>query len=109
MTFEEYQNKAKQTAIYPEQGRNFVYIALGLAGEGGEVADKVKKILRDKNGVIDERTKKEMCHELGDVLWYVSQMGVELGLSLEEIAEKNIEKILSRKERGMIGGNGDER
>jgi NTP pyrophosphatase (non-canonical NTP hydrolase) len=109
MTFEEYQNKAKQTAIYPEQGNNFVYIALGLAGEGGEIADKVKKILRDKNGAMDEESKKEMCYELGDILWYVSQMGIELGLSLEEIAEKNLEKIFSRKERGAIGGSGDER
>lgn len=109
MTFEEYQNKARQTAIYPDQGKNFVYISLGLAGEGGEIADKVKKILRDKKGIIDAETKKEMCYELGDVLWYVSQMGVELGLSLEEIAEKNLEKIFSRKERGVIGGSGDGR
>jgi NTP pyrophosphatase (non-canonical NTP hydrolase) len=109
MTFEEYQNKARQTANYPNVGNNFIYVALGLAGEGGEVAEKVKKLLRDKNGVMDEETKKAMCHELGDVLWYISQMGIELGLSLEEIAEKNIEKIFSRKERGTIGGNGDER
>lgn len=109
MTFEEYQNKARQTANYPNVGSNFIYVALGLAGEGGEVAEKVKKLLRDKNGVMDEETKNKMCYELGDVLWYVSQMGVELGLSLEEIAEKNIEKIFSRQERGAISGSGDNR
>ena len=109
MTFEEYQNKARHTANYPNVGNNFIYVALGLAGEGGEVAEKVKKLLRDKNGVMDEETKKAMCYELGDVLWYVSQMGIELGLSLEEIAAKNLEKIFSRKDRGAIGGSGDER
>ena len=109
MTFEEYQNKAKQTANYPNVGSNFIYVALGLAGESGEVAEKVKKLLRDNNGAMNEETKNKMCYELGDVLWYVSQMGVELGLSLEEIAEKNLEKIFSRKERNAIGGNGDER
>lgn len=109
MTFEEYQNKARQTANYPNVGSNFIYVALGLSGESGEIAEKIKKLLRDKNGAMDDEAKKALCYELGDVLWYVSQMGVELNLSLEEIAEKNIEKIFSRKERGAIGGNGDER
>ena len=109
MDFEEYQKKSRKTALYPNVGNNFVYPVLGLSGESGEVAEKIKKVIRDKNGEIDEITREEISKELGDVLWYVSQMASELGLSLDEVANKNIEKLYSRMDRGVLRGNGDNR
>ena len=109
MTFEEYQTKSRQTAKYPNADNNFIYPTLGLAGEAGEVAEKVKKILRDNNGLASEERVQEIKKELGDVLWYLSQLATEFGLSLEEIAQSNLEKLLSRLERGVLNGNGDNR
>lgn len=109
MDFKEYQKKSRKTAVYPEADNNFIYPTLGLAGESGEVAEKIKKVIRDKGGVIDEETKKEIEKELGDVLWYVSQIASELGLDLNNVAEKNIEKLYSRMDRGVLNGNGDNR
>jgi NTP pyrophosphatase (non-canonical NTP hydrolase) len=109
MEFNEYQKKSRQTAIYPNLGSNFVYPTLGLSGEAGEVAEKIKKVLRDKNGLIDEDTKAEIAKELGDVLWYVAQLATELNLDLDEVALKNIDKLFSRLDRGVIKGNGDNR
>lgn len=109
MDFKEYQEETKRTAQYPQLGENFIYPTLGLAGEAGEVAEKIKKVIRDKGGVIDAETKEMIKKELGDVLWYVSQLATELGLSLDEVAQHNIEKLLSRLERGKIGGEGDMR
>jgi len=109
MNFEEYQKKSRVTAKYPDAGKNYVYPTLGLAGESGEVAEKIKKVIRDKNGIIDEETREMIKKELGDVLWYVSQIASELGLTLDDIAEHNIEKLYSRMERGKLGGSGDRR
>lgn len=109
MNFKEYQEKSRKTAIYPEAGNNFIYPTLGLSGEAGEVAEKIKKAIRDKEGIVDEERKKEIEKELGDVLWYVSQLASELKLSLNEIAEKNIEKLYSRMDRGKLKGDGDNR
>jgi NTP pyrophosphatase (non-canonical NTP hydrolase) len=109
MELEEYQLKAKKTALYPDNGSNFIYPTLGLVGESGEVADKIKKVIRDKNGVIDENTKLEIMKELGDVLWYLSQLASELDLSLEKIASENLQKLYSRLERNKIHGEGDNR
>jgi NTP pyrophosphatase (non-canonical NTP hydrolase) len=109
MNFKEYQEKSRKTAIYPNSGENYVYPTLGLSGEAGEVAEKIKKVIRDKKGIIDEETREEIKKELGDVLWYVSQIASELGLSLDEIGEKNIEKLYSRMERGKLSGSGDNR
>ncbi len=109
MTFDEYQKQSRKTAKYPNIGNNFVYPTLGLAGESGEVAEKIKKVLRDKNGVIDEATRAEITKELGDVLWYLAQIASELGLPLENVASENIKKLFSRKERGKLGGSGDSR
>jgi len=109
MNFAEYQKKSRKTALYPEVGKNFVYPTLGLSGEAGEVAEKIKKIIRDKNGIVDDEVREKIKKELGDVLWYVSQLATELGLELDDIAESNIEKLYSRLERGKIGGNGDNR
>lgn len=109
MKLNEYQRQARETAVYPSKGDNFSYPALGLTGESGEVAEKIKKIIRDKEGVYDENDRVEIGKELGDVLWYVAILADEFNLSLEEIAETNIEKLKSRKKRGKIGGSGDNR
>jgi len=110
MTLEEYQKFTKSTASYPtENNLNLFYTALGLAGEAGELTDKMKKVIRDKGNKIDEATRQEMAKEIGDTLWYVSQLSAELGLTLDEIAEANIKKLKSRMERGTIHGDGDNR
>ncbi|MBI1978979.1 MAG: nucleoside triphosphate pyrophosphohydrolase family protein [Candidatus Aenigmarchaeota archaeon] len=109
MDFKEYQDKAKKTALYPNVGSNFIYPTLGLTNESGEVAGKIKKVLRDKNGIIDENTKSEIKKELGDVLWYLSQLSTELNLSLDDIANENLQKLSSRMERNKIHGEGDNR
>jgi NTP pyrophosphatase (non-canonical NTP hydrolase) len=90
-------------------GDNILYPTLGLCGESGEVADKVKKVLRDRKGVFDQEVREGLALELGDVLWYVAQLATELGLSLEEIAEANLAKLASRAARNVIGGSGDQR
>ena len=109
MNFEEYQKKSRKTAIYPNKGNNFVYPVLGLVGESGEVAEKIKKVIRDYNGVLNKKQRQEIKKELGDVLWYVAQIATELSLSLDEIARFNIKKLESRKKRNKLHGNGDNR
>jgi NTP pyrophosphatase (non-canonical NTP hydrolase) len=109
MDFKDYQKKARKTAIYPNVGKNFVYPALGLGGETGEVLEKIKKIIRDNNGKITPKIKEDLKKEMGDVLWYLSNLASEIGLSLDEVAEENIRKLYSRKERGKIHGSGDDR
>ena len=109
MTFNEYQLKTRETAVYPDQGRDFVYPALGLAGEAGEVVDKVKKLWRDKDKQLDEGDRQEIAKEMGDVLWYLAQLATELDLELDSVSQLNIEKIASRQARGVIKGSGDSR
>jgi NTP pyrophosphatase (non-canonical NTP hydrolase) len=107
--FNDYQELAMSTAVYPQKGSNLAYPALGLNGEAGEVAEKVKKILRDKGGVLDEDSRQALMKELGDVLWYVAAMCSEAGLHMGEVAELNISKLLDRQRRNMLHGSGDER
>ena len=109
MNFDEYQKKAASTAIFPKVRESYVYPTLGLVGETGEFAEKIKKIFRDKNGKISKTDKEEIVKELGDVLWYLSQVAKELNISFEEIAQKNIKKLASRKIRGKLHGSGDNR
>jgi NTP pyrophosphatase (non-canonical NTP hydrolase) len=109
MTFEEYQKLAKKTAQYPVIGQSFIYPVLGLTGEAGEMANKIKKIFRDDNGVLTEERKKEISKELGDILWYVAQVSTDLGISLDEVAVANIEMLKSRQERNVLKGDGDNR
>ena len=109
MDFIEYQKKSRKTAIYPGAGKNYIYPTLGLAGEAGEVAEKIKKAIRDDGGKISDETKDAVKKELGDVLWYVSQVAAELDLLLDDIAKSNIEKLSSRMKRGKLKGSGDNR
>ncbi|NCN52784.1 nucleoside triphosphate pyrophosphohydrolase family protein [Candidatus Parcubacteria bacterium] len=113
MDFREYQKKSRETAMYPGNGSNFVYPALGLAGETGEVVEKVKKLLRNHEvteaSQIPVEKKEEIEKEMGDVLWYLAQLATELDIDFGDVAEQNIEKILSRKERGMLHSEGDNR
>jgi NTP pyrophosphatase (non-canonical NTP hydrolase) len=109
MTLSEYQKQASKTAQYPDIGNNPYYPTMGLCGEAGEVAEKVKKVMRDNGGVFDKERKDSIKKELGDVLWYVSQLANELGFDLDDIAEENISKLQSRKDRGKISGDGDTR
>lgn len=107
MTFNTYQKKANVTAKYPKQ-IGLIYTALGLNGEAGEIAEKIKKHLRDKIE-LDKTYKEELAKELGDVLWYLSAMAGEIGYKLDEIADMNIKKLFSRFKRGKISGSGDNR
>lgn len=99
MTFEEYQEQAKITALYPRRLSNLEYPTLGLAGEAGEVANVVKKIQRDHAGVITDDTRAKLKDELGDVLWYISACADELGMTLSEIAQYNVAKLAKRHGR----------
>ena len=110
MDFKEYQEKSKRTDRGPViTDGNIVYYVLGLADESGEVAGKIKKLYRDYDGKLTEEYKKEIAKELGDVMWYLAQLCSKLGLSMEEVAQMNIDKLASRLERGHIHGNGDNR
>lgn len=113
MDFQEYQKLSRRTAKYPNIGKkeedNFLYPVLGLLGESGEVAEKVKKLFRDDAGVLSEERKEMIKKELGDVLWYLSQIATDFKLDLDEIARNNIEKLYSRLERDKIQGDGDNR
>lgn len=109
LTFAEYAERAGATARYPGRGEgNLTYPTLGLTGEAGEVAEKVKKILRDQGGEIGDK-RELLVKELGDVLWYVAALAHELGVSLDSVALGNLEKLESRRARGVLGGSGDER
>ncbi len=108
MDFNEYQRRSRQTAEYPRDAW-LAYPALGLAGEAGEVAEHAKKAIRDDGGTLTDERRLAMSKELGDVLWYVSQLATELDLELADIAAANLEKLLSRQRRGVLSGSGDDR
>ncbi len=106
----EYQKRALETWLHTnDTGYNIIYPTLGLCGESGEVAEKIKKLLRDHGGFLDSEMKYSIALELGDVFWYLSTLAYELGFSLQEIAEMNYEKLQSRKKRNKIHGDGDNR
>jgi NTP pyrophosphatase (non-canonical NTP hydrolase) len=108
MDLNDYQQAARRTAIYPEAHR-VIYPALGLASEAGEVAGKIKKVLRDQAGDFAHAPLEAIKDELGDVLWYVAVLAGDLGLSLDDIAAANLAKLSSRQERGRLSGGGDRR
>jgi NTP pyrophosphatase (non-canonical NTP hydrolase) len=107
--FDLYQDFSDETAIYPNKGDNLYYPALGLAGEAGEVCEKIKKIMRDQKGHITEENVKEISKELGDVLWYVAALASEINVCLSVVAEENLKKLQSRQNRGVLKGSGDNR
>ena len=109
MDLNSYQTSALQTAIYPNMGSNFTYPALGLVGEAGAVADKLKKVIRDNDGVLTDQVRDAVAKEIGDVLWYVSVLAYELDYDLNTIAQNNLDKLASRQERGVLAGSGDNR
>lgn len=113
MNFNEYQDKALEFASYPNKGMNTLYPALGLSGEAGEAADKVKKWWRNQGATCSQSYTDDQCKELakeiGDVLWYVSGMAFELGYTLEDIAQMNVEKLTDRVKRGVVKSEGDNR
>lgn len=118
MTFDDYQEQAGETAIYPNRGSNLVYPVLGLTGESGEVAEKVKKLIRDHGAMsamsvtrIAQRYefREAVAKELGDVLWYIAAVCHECGLRMEAVAEMNLAKLAARKQRGALTGSGDSR
>ena len=103
-----YQQVAKQTAIYPRE-QAIIYPTLGLTGEAGEVANKVKKIIRDDGNKINEGLVQEISAEIGDCLWYISVLADDIGIKLSDIANANLIKLANRKEKGTIHGSGDKR
>jgi NTP pyrophosphatase (non-canonical NTP hydrolase) len=107
--FSEYQSRSRATAVYPDAGSNIVYPALGLCGEAGETAEKVKKAIRDDGGTLTDERRDAIAAELGDVLWYVAQLATEAGLDLEQLAAANLEKLASRQRRSALHGSGDTR
>lgn len=107
--FNTYQRESRKTWSLIHTDHAIVYPTLGLANEAGEVAGKVKKIFRDKEGKITESDREALKHELGDVLWYLAQICTELDLTLQQVAETNLEKLFSRLERNQIRGEGDQR
>lgn len=114
MNFLDYQFSTHQFAIYPGANdhnsyEGLSYVGLGLAGEAGEVAGKIKKIARDDDGLIGDTARAKLADELGDVLWYAAQMATQLGLLLEDIARGNLAKLEDRANRGVLQGSGDNR
>jgi NTP pyrophosphatase (non-canonical NTP hydrolase) len=107
--FARYQSESRKTWSLIHTDHPIVYPTLGLVNEAGEVAGKIKKLFRDKQGRISDEDREALKQELGDVLWYLTQICTELGLTLEEVAEANLVKLFSRLERGAIGGDGDNR
>ena len=103
------QSRSRATAVYPGAGENLLYPTLGLCGEGGEVAEKIKKMVRDDGGELSSERRAALAKELGDVLWYVAQIATEADLDLDDIAADNLEKLLSRQRRQVLQGSGDER
>ena len=110
INFNDYQERAKTTAVYPNRGQgNWTYAALGLAGETGEICEKLKKAIRDDGGRISPERLELLSKELGDVLWYLATMCTELGLNLQDVAENNLAKLAARKTAGKLHGDGDTR
>lgn len=111
MRFNDYQAQANETAIYPGKGefQGLTYAILGLANEAGEVAGKLKKIIRDGDGQLTPQNVEDLRKEAGDVLWYLAAIATELKVDLSEIADSNLIKLFDRKSRGVLGGSGDNR
>jgi len=113
-TLDQYQARTADQAIYPSAGEagspmSLAYLGLGLTGESGEVADKIKKVIRDDAGIFSEEKRQAILLELGDALWYLTRLADEFGCPMQTVLEMNLEKIDSRRLRGTQGGSGDDR
>jgi len=109
MEMNQYQDQAKTTAVYTDDHQRLICTVLGLAGEAGEVAEKFKKIFRDKQGIVSPEDRTEIKKELGDVLWYLAVLSDVIGLKLDDVALHNLEKLQDRWKRGKVHGSGDNR
>jgi len=119
LSFEEYQKRASDTAVYPDiaiEDANagpawvsYIYPALGLCGEAGEVSEKIKKLIRDKQGFVSEEDRAAIAKELGDVMWYLAALCKEFKLDMGEVAQGNLDKLAARQQRGTLSGSGDNR
>jgi NTP pyrophosphatase (non-canonical NTP hydrolase) len=110
MTLDEYQKKALRTVISSDnEFRDLLHWVLGINGEAGEIAEKVKKIIRDKDGKVSEKDKEEMAKEVGDVLWYLAVFAHHLDVSFDDIGQANLKKLADRQKRGRLQGSGDNR
>lgn len=110
MNLNDYQKQALTTVLTTDDKfKDLLHWVLGINGESGEIAEKVKKIIRDKNGKVSAEDKKELTKEIGDVLWYLAVFADQLGADLDDIAQANLDKLQSRKKRGVLGGSGDNR
>jgi len=109
LTFKQYDEWAITTAVYPGIGHGTLYPVLGLGGETGEVLEVWKKIIRDNSSELNRESRERIKKELGDVLWYVKMCAHEIGSSLEEVAQANIDKLNLRRQKGTIHGSGSDR
>lgn len=110
MTLDEYQKQALVTAVFTDDKfKDLAHWVLGITGEAGEIAEKIKKIIRDKNGELSFDDKEELIKEIGDVMWYLAVLTKHLGYDFDEVGDRNIAKLRSRHARGKIGGSGDNR
>lgn len=107
MTFGEYQKESRKTAIYPNLGNDIIYPTLGLVGETGEIAEKIKKMIRDDGGSMTDERRELLKKELGDVMWYMAQLCTELGFDMDDVANQNLKKLFSRMDRNQLHGDGD--
>lgn len=109
MNFNQYQELASTTSLDTTIGHPIIYPILGLVGEAGEIAEKAKKLFRDDNGILTKERKAIIKKELGDVLWYIAEICTRMEIDMHDVAKDNIEKLLSRKTRGTLRGDGDNR
>ena len=106
--FSEYQRATNETAVYPKD-KGIEYCIIGLIGEAGELANKYAKVIRDDGGVVSAEKGKELFVELGDILWFASELATNLNAELSDVADYNIVKLLDRKSRNKLSGSGDHR
>lgn len=113
MEFNEYQKRTAETDLgtsaQDHLSPGWIYYALGISGESGELMEKIKKLFRDKKGIIDDEFKDAVIKEMGDVLWYMARLAYNFDIEFNIIPETNLEKLKSRKVRNKIHGEGDER
>lgn len=107
--FDEYQKMTRKTAVYPHKGKNFIFPAIGLFGESGEIANKIKKVVRDDSNKITNERKEEIAGEVGDMLWYTAQLLTELKINFSDVVNHNLVKISKRVKENKIHGSGDNR